>query len=192
MKNITKFLKDWLSKEGIITSSDTEKLSRFMTELGIEIDKLSVDPPDGASNLILYGGNSADVPMWRIADGASKSGQGFYFISNTEAGLFLNNEECFDIIKEICDKDIEFIDRIYGNSVNGRRSAYVIEGHLTINDHVSANLAKRASGNVTIWAPEGKVNSVFSDTELRNVLTNSKITSINGIAKEEFINTYKL
>ncbi|GEM_PF-1744289 len=191
MNNIMLFLDNWLETNGTIDVSDNSKLSKFMTELGNEIDKLSVAPPNGANKLILYGGWNGDVPMWRVAEGASNSGIGYYFISDTEAGKILNDGFIREQIKQICNGDNNLIDRIYGNPINGNRSAYVVDGQLAINDRISYNLAKNASGNVTIWAPNGIINSVLSDTELRAVLTNKKITSINEIPKEIFIDLYK-
>ena len=91
MNNIMLFLDNWLETNGTIDVSDNSKLSKFMTELGNEIDKLSVAPPNGANKLILYGGWNGDVPMWRVAEGASNSGIGYYFISDTEAGKILND-----------------------------------------------------------------------------------------------------
>ena len=71
-----------------------------MTGLGSEIDSLSVSPPAGSKRLILYGGWNGDVPMWQIAESAANSGQGYYFISQTEAGSLLNN----DIVKNKINK----------------------------------------------------------------------------------------
>ncbi|WP_294362811.1 hypothetical protein [uncultured Clostridium sp.] len=66
-----------------------------------------------------------------------------------------------------------------------------VGGELSINYDVSANLVKHASGNITIWSHDGKINCVLTDTELRNVLTNNNITSINGISKEIFLEYYR-
>ncbi len=96
MNNVINFLDVWLKNKGTIDASDTSKLKEFMSGLGAEIDNLSIDPPEGASKLILYGGMNSDVPMWRIAEGAANSGQGYYFISQTEAGSVLNN----DVVKK--------------------------------------------------------------------------------------------
>lgn len=162
MNEILEFLDNWFKKNGTIDSTDTSKLSQFMSEFGAEIDKLSVVPPEGASKLILYGGWNGDVPMWRIAEGASKSGKGYYFISSTEAGEILNDGLLRERIDDICGSNEDLINRIYGNQVNGVRSAYVVDGQLAINDRISYNLAKNASGNVTIWAPNGIINSYLS------------------------------
>lgn len=73
-------------KNGTFNSSDTDTLKKFMTELGSEIDSLSVSPPAGSNRLILYGGWNGDAPMWQIAVSAANSGQVHYYISQTEAG----------------------------------------------------------------------------------------------------------
>jgi hypothetical protein len=57
-----------------------------MTELGSEIDSLSVSLPAGSNRLILYDGWNGDAPMWQITESAANSGQGYYYISQTEAG----------------------------------------------------------------------------------------------------------
>lgn len=58
-----------------------------MEGLSLKLDTLSAASPEGTNSLILYGGMNGDVPMWKIAKGASNCGQGYYFISDTEAGL---------------------------------------------------------------------------------------------------------
>ncbi len=147
-----------------------------------------------ADKFILYGGWAGDVPMWQIAKGASESEQGFYYISNTEAGQLISNDniEFSSRIEKICDYDSDLMDRLYGNpnTVNGTRSSYVVGDYLAINDHISSNLAKAAKGDVTIWMPNGQTNTVFPDTELREVLKNDNITSINGVSKQQFIDKY--
>ena len=89
-----------LKKNGTINATDTDALKKFMTGLGSKIDSLSITPPTGSNKLILYGGWNGDVPMWQIAEGAANSGQGYYFISQTEAGSLLNN----DIVKNKINK----------------------------------------------------------------------------------------
>lgn len=121
MDNVLNFLNNWLENKGAINPSDTDTLKEFMSGLGTEINKLSIDPPQGANKLILYGGMNGDVPMWQIAKGASDSGQGYYYISNTEAGKILNNDEIKDALREICDYDKNLYDKIFGNPVNDKR-----------------------------------------------------------------------
>ncbi len=191
MDNLLNFLNEWIRNNGTLNASDTGMLKSFMSGLGAEIDSLSIVPPTGSNKLILYGGWNGDVPMWQIAEGAANSGQGYYFISQTEAGSVLNNDVVKKKINEICDYDKNLYDKIFGNPVNDKRNAYVVDGELSINDRVSNRLAQNATGDVTIWAPDCPTNKVLSDTELRAVLTNNKITSINGIPKETFVDTYK-
>jgi hypothetical protein len=188
---IIEFLDEWLGKNGTIEAADTAKLSQFMSELGSEIDNLSMVPGNGGTNLILYAGANADAWMWQYAEGASSVGQGYYFISNTPAGKVLVDDDVWKKIGDICDGDNDLRNRIFGNKVGEARSAYVIGDQLALNDRISANLAKNASGNVTIWAPNGTVNTVLPDTELRIVLTDSDITSINGISKDVFLDRYR-
>ena len=191
MDKLLDFLDGWIERNGTLNSSDTDTLKKFMTGLGSEIDSLSVSPPAGSKRLILYGGWNGDVPMWQIAESAANSGQGYYYISQTEAGSVLNDDAVKAKINEICDYDSDLYDKIFGNPVNGTRNAYVVDGELSINDRVSKRLAQNASGDVTIWAPDCPTNKVLSDTELRSVLTNDNITSINGIPKQTFVDTYK-
>ena len=66
MDNVLNFLNNWLENKGAINPSDTDTLKEFMSGLGTEIDKLSIDPPQGANKLILYGGMNGDVPMWHF------------------------------------------------------------------------------------------------------------------------------
>jgi hypothetical protein len=128
--------------------------------------------------------------MWQIAEGASNSGQEFYFISNTEAGIAINDGRIWDRLYKICKNDENLTNEIFGYQVNGTRSS-TIGDQLTLNDCISANLVKNAQGNVTIWAPNGDINTVLTDTELRYLLTNNDVTSINNISIDVFRNAYR-
>lgn len=147
MSDIINFLDDWLKNKGTIDVSDTNKIKEFMSGLGAEIDKLSIDPPAGASKLILYGGTNSGVPMWRIAEGAANSGQGYYFISQTEAGKLISGTDPTFTKKldAICNGDDDLINKILGNPVNRERERFV-EGELSVNDRISNRLAQNASG----------------------------------------------
>lgn len=54
MADILNFLDNWFSTNGTITSSNTAKLSKFMSEFGAEIDKLSYIPNNGGRKLANY------------------------------------------------------------------------------------------------------------------------------------------
>ena len=187
------YLNKWIQEKGILDGTKTLELKQFMMGLQKQIDKLSFSV-EGADKLILYGGWNGEVPMWQVASGAAKSGKGYYYISDTSAGNLLSpsNEQFNNLIMKICDYDKNLIDKIFGNPnpANGIRSPYAVEGYLAINDYISSNLAKNAKGDVSIWVPNGQEHTVFPDTELRMVLKNEQIISINGISKEYFINKY--
>ena len=54
MDNILSFLRNWFELNGVINESDIEKLSLFMSDLGTELDKLSITPSNNGTNFILY------------------------------------------------------------------------------------------------------------------------------------------
>lgn len=54
MIDILNFLDNWMVTKGVITETDTNKLSQFMSEFGMQIDKLSIAPDNGGTNLVLY------------------------------------------------------------------------------------------------------------------------------------------
>ncbi len=64
MADLLAFLEEWELKNGFLDSSDLDKAQKFMKELGTEIDKISVDPPAGKKQLILYGG--WDQPVKKV------------------------------------------------------------------------------------------------------------------------------
>lgn len=183
MENYSKikgFLDGYLEKNGIIAEGDDAKLESFMEELGKHVNELSFIPENSGDKLILYSGKHGEN-MWKYAEAASEMGKGYYYISNTEAGRLITNGDIFDKIGDICNNNSVMIDRIYGNSSAGeRRNRYTVGNQLSLNDRISENLVKNAKGNVTVWAPNGETNKVFSDTELRILLTNENVTSING------------
>ena len=60
---LNRLLEEWELKNGFLDSSDLNKAQKFMKELGAEIDKISVDPPTGKKQLILYGGVGRRSPI---------------------------------------------------------------------------------------------------------------------------------
>jgi hypothetical protein len=103
-----------------------QNLGSFMTDLGAAFDQLSVEAPAGSDQLILYSGDYQGGKMWHLAEGASHSGQGFYYAGSTEAGKLLAAESLKNRLYEICNYDQELVDRIYG-LWRGRRRRVLLE-----------------------------------------------------------------
>lgn len=191
MNDIYEFLEKWIADNGIIKAGDEKTLANFMREFGAKIDELSIVPSNSGNKLILYSGQIGDVFMWRVAQGASQSELKYYYISDTEAGKMILDPYVSEKLNQICNHDENLYNRIMGNPIDGQvRSSYVVDDQLSVNDRISNRIAQNASGDVNIWAPYGATNTVLTDTELRAVLTNEKITSINGVPKGTFINEY--
>lgn len=147
---VEQYIDNWLVKGKKLDAGDTESLRQFMKELGDELDKLSIVPDNGGTKLILYSGKNGGFDMWRIAEGASESGQGYYYMSSTEAGKFLGNDDFLDKLLKVCGDDEILFKRIFEDDINGARQPYVIDDCLSIVDHLSNRLAQSASGDVTI------------------------------------------
>ena len=55
----------------------------------------------------------------------------------------------------------------------------------------SSRYIKAASGNINAFVEDADERSTFCTTELAEILANPKITHINGIKKELFVQTFK-
>ena len=174
---VIEWLNNWLAQNGTISESDPEKLSKFMREFGEQVIDNSGYYNHSGANLILYSGDISDVRAWRVVEGYCNSNTGFYFISNTYAGKMLNNDKVADAILKICGKDKNLMYRVCGWEVNGVRYS-TFGGELAFDDRVSFNLASKAEGDVMFWGPNAVTGKVFSETEIRALLTNPNVTRL--------------
>jgi hypothetical protein len=135
---------------------------------------------------------SADV----ISD--LKTNTSLRILDNTEAFKFLDvmdeksptyNAKLYDTLVRIFESDprdkqgnTSANQFLFGSSSGGQRSP---NGAFDI---VSANFAKEAVGDVVALVPNAGVDKVFAASELPELLNNGKVTSINGISKDDLLN----
>lgn len=116
-------------------------------------------------------------------------------MDNTEAYKFLNldptegNKILRDALESIFGDDpippgSKANQFLYGNNTTPRTANGAW-------DIVSRNFAKGASGNVVAIVPFAQADRVFGATELKELLNNSNVTSINGLDKEALLSFAK-
>lgn len=123
-----------------------------------------------------------------------KNNANIRLLDNTEAYKFLNLET--DGNKNLKNA----LQSIFGDDPisPGSKANQFLYGNNTIPrtangawDIISRNFAKGASGNVVAIVPFAQADRVFGATELKELLNNSNVTSINGLDKEALLSFAK-
>ncbi|HEY5756960.1 MAG TPA: hypothetical protein VIU34_14105, partial [Steroidobacter sp.] len=188
VQDVIDFAGAWRTNHGILDDrvlSEAE-LTQFATDLQAQIQQLSIAPPAGSPNasLLLYNGTTGELPSWQAAKLIAEQSNGKYFyISQTEAGLLLNDDD-FRAAVRYAVGDVEGGDRLIdGEFADGHRtSRYGVGDILAVNDFVSQRLVAAASGDVTTLTTHNvDPTRVFAMTELPALLENPNVTAINGI-----------
>ena len=101
IQDITNYVNSWRSENGI-TGTDaltTEQATNFLSDLNIEIAKMSFEPPVEGAKIIPYSGNIGDMQSWEIAKLATQGSGGEYcYISDLEPGQLLKNDDFMDAV----------------------------------------------------------------------------------------------
>ena len=174
-----------------ISLKDKEELLRGIIE--------RLDVSTHGSTTVLYSG-SIEIELGRHGRGTGhlvnelKNNADIRLLDNTEAFRFLDsNQKDSKILRKaletIFGDDPEFPGSkanqfLYGNNTTPRTANGAW-------DIVSRNFAKGASGNVVAIVPFAQADRVFGATELKELLNNSNVTSINGIDKEALLSLSK-
>ncbi len=203
VENIVNFVTNWrqsngINSGGILSETQTVQLA---TDLQVEVNKMSFDPPTSGSKIIPYNGYIGNTLAWKIAEGASSSNRGkLFYISDLEPGKLLNNEiSGLENALEVAVGDPNIASElIQGSEINGVRSPNGVKDVLSINDYVSKKaMEANAKGDMIVFMgkdAEGKIptNNVWTQTELPELLNKTDVKSINGIQREELLNTKKI
>jgi VCBS repeat-containing protein len=181
-------LAEALSKLGTPEYSTFESLSSLVKETSVA----PVNAAPDAVTLLYSGSLSTDVATWQVSTSisdASINSDGFkqvITIADTPAGQLLVHDDFKAALSNALDGNEDLIKyALDGKNPEGVR----IDRGLW--DDVSENLAKTAKGDVrTIIAPDASPTSVFAQTELKSLLDNPNVTSIDGASKADLIRLY--
>ena len=175
-----------------ISLKDKEDLLRGIIE--------RLDVSTHGSTTVLYSG-SIEIELGRHGRGTGhlvnelKNNANIRLLDNTEACKFLDlsadsgNNTLGDALRAIFgdnprDEGSKANQFLYGNNTTPRTANGAW-------DIISRNFAKGASGNVVAIVPFAQADRVFGATELKELLNNSNVTSINGIDKEALLSLSK-
>ncbi|PPD33591.1 MAG: hypothetical protein CTY19_07545 [Methylomonas sp.] len=190
VQSIIDFLTDRESSNTALTS---EQVASLASELRNQINQLSVAVPNAADDAItvLYSntidGKPTGVHTDAIVGGlvANNPPGKVLTINQTEVYELLSSRDFGDALQAALGPESESTQQIFdalfnGEYVNGER----IPNSLW--DDASRRFAENASGYVRVIAPEALGNRIFAQTELKALLENPQVTSIEGISKSEF------
>jgi hypothetical protein len=190
INDVIDYVESWRANNGIAENIDLieAQMEQFARDLQYKIDEFNFESPKPGATVIAYNGGmyGTEIPAWQFADVASNSSNGtLVYISDFEAGKLLNNQDFKFAVQQAVGEDLAK-NILHGTfDVDGNRTPYSVNGVLSLDDYVSKQIMLQAEGNVVTFTTELKDHSVFTQTELQTILDNPKVTSINGIAKEE-------
>ena len=147
---------------------------------------------DGAKGIAYYGvtgatSKSANAPMFMVVDGVVKENpKSFGYISSTPAGRLFNDRSFNRVLDRNVDPDSRKI--IYNGIDN---SGSFAKGVSSLNDFFSENYIMNLSGPDlnTVMSGEYSLNC-WGRTELKAVMRNESIKTINGVDKQVFNDVY--
>lgn len=144
-------------------------------------------------NIIPYSGWVDNVPVYLLAKEISDKNIGYCYISDIEVGDILNNRPLWNAMVRLINDDEALVKQLYsGKTTNGVRSPYGVGDVLAFNDFISQKVMEaNAHGNVFTITQASTPDSVWTLTELPELLRNKNVTHIQGLSKAELLNTYE-
>ena len=123
---------------------------------------------------LAYTGNTINNESSRtIVRALANSDQSIRIIDDTSVGEFLNSSEFESVVNQIFGDDVQ------------SRDAWLYEAQTGPWAVASDNFASHAVGDVLFFGPRGSVERTFAQIELRRMLINGNVTSIDGIPISE-------
>ncbi|PYG83915.1 hypothetical protein LY28_03763, partial [Ruminiclostridium sufflavum DSM 19573] len=198
IQSIIDYIDSWRSENGLAEGKTLthEQTAKLAVDVQNKIGQLSFEAPTKGANIIPYSGQIGDTYAYQLAKASSQSSSGtLCYISDIQAGEILISTE-FRISLQRAVGNIDIANNLIdGSKVNGVRTAYGIDNILAYNDFVSKNaMLTNAHGNVITYTGGATLDintnassNVWALTELPTLLEMSKVTSIDGIPKEQLL-----
>lgn len=216
LKNAVDQIDVWRAREGITHDKplNEKQIEKFCGDLHKLVDRFPVRPERVAwakyeestpkvwkedARVIPYSGSINEIPAYKYAKAMSEGAKGeLFYITDTPAGKLLDNEKLQEAVrKAVGGKNVkvgeEWQDRIFNGQFDGskRISEKAIGDKLSLNDYVSARLMRtQAHGDVRTLTATALTDRVFGCTEVKELLTNQKVTAINAVPKSVFAEIY--
>lgn len=189
---LQKWLLEWRTKNSINPdgSLSQEQTICFVQEIYNQMDLLGYyDLPEGAV-IIPYSSSALDTPAWKIAEGISKNSDNLYFISDSIAGILINDLDFIMCVNEVIQNDG------FSNQLIESKTKYILGdegdgGILSLNDQVSAQVMLRYGHGDIFTITEGAEGwNVWIRTELPILLSQQSVDSISGIPRKPLYDFY--
>ena len=200
-QSITDFVLQWRANNTYTVNAQGElseqSLLKLLTDINSKIENMSFEPPQGGtrayfySNIILTNGDRAYTSQ-NYMDSIKLSDRGAYSIYDIKAAKLFDSGSFIDALSRTTGSEY-LAERLMGNTmsidpVSGEitRTPYAVDlGNgqraLSIADAISGLYAQKSMrGDVIIIMPNADTNSVLYQTELRNIINNQSVDSING------------
>jgi Ca2+-binding RTX toxin-like protein len=194
MQGVIDFISSWRLNNSIgpTDTLTTTQEEQFAHDLNMKINSMSFDPPVEGTSEVFYSGELndgvSDTDAWKVAKSVSESdGTKYFYVSDTEPGALINTNTNADLrtaIKSVLNNSDTLTQQLMDGTADTR---YSFGDNLSLDDHISQQLASRASGDVFTITPNTSGTSVWARTELPTLLDNPNVTLINGIAKGDLI-----
>lgn len=182
---------------GITKAQANARLRSITTADGLRRLIREIDTTGSGDITLLWSGSAADytkdgkvrIHSEEIAASLRHANQDFRTIATTEAAKFLNiskgsadfNQQLYDKLKAIFKgNDQKILDFLYGPQ-DPKTKMRTAKGAW---DDVSENFVKQAKGDVRLLVGGASIDRVFAITELRALLSNQAVTSVEGISRE--------
>lgn len=191
---VTEYINAWRAANGIPASNNallTESLQlKLLADVSEQFRSLSVRPDINAgflpdSRLITYSGNlttgglpSSDPPAFELVKVVTaQAGGKLYFISDLEAGNYLNEKSFLNALKAaIGGPDTqagEVAKLLMGRAEDANKNRITRLGPdalLPFDDFISIRAVGAAKGDLVFWGPNALANKVFGASELAEVM----------------------
>lgn len=175
-------LTDALSKIGTTEYSGVDGLIRLVNETSAVVDNAAAN-----ATTLLYSGNigNSDIKVWQLINDMKSSfvdADGYkqvVTLADTAVSDLLNNEQFKSALRDAAGDDQ------YKLIMDGKDASNSRVTNTGLWDVASRMFAESAVGDVRTITPNAIENSVFNQTEFPALLANDKLTSINGIPRED-------
>lgn len=170
--------------KAFLSNANSSNTVLSTTELKQVISKVGANV-EGATSTLLYSGQfDGGTNAWQVAEDIAKNSNGkVALITQSNAGKLLLSQELRDAVDSTAAANNTTLDQLLsGRDANGIRISAD-----SLDDYASELFVKNATGEVRIITnPTADPNSVFAKTELKALLDNPDITSIDGVSKADF------
>ena len=172
-----------------LTSAEAIELLRANPDAYSSLDSLrglaaQVDASAGGKVTVLYSGNVGDIHSTQIINGMLANGEDIRVIDKTEVSSFLKSREFLSAVAK--DFGIPLRD-IQDPNYRGPASDWLYDAKTGVWVDASGRFIADTTGEVKTLTPFADPGRIYAQTELPALLENPRVTSINGMPREELL-----